>query len=81
MTAALAKESTHQVNRTKYKRSNWQVQKVWLEDVEGTLLKDERWMQEKNKEDHTVRKCSEALLGGEMSETTTTPKKISKTKP
>lgn len=26
--AALAKESTHQVNRKKYKRSNWQVKSV-----------------------------------------------------
>ena len=58
--AALAKESTHQVNRKKHKGSNWQAQKAWLEEVEDVvLLKDERRMQEKkNKEDHTVRKCS-----------------------
>lgn len=48
--AALAKESTHQVNRKKYKGSNWQAQKAWLEEVEDVmLLKDERWMQEKKK--------------------------------
>ena len=41
--AALAQESTHQVNRKKYKRSNRQVQKAWLEQVEDVmLLKDER---------------------------------------
>ena len=44
--AALAQESTHQVNRKKYKRSNRQVQRAWLEEVEDVmLLKDERWMQ------------------------------------
>ena len=45
--AALAKESTHQVNRKKHKGSNWQAQKAWLEEVEDVvLLKDERRMQE-----------------------------------